>query len=679
MTGFKISDTVDLDSAGARAVGQIVGTKGDAGAHTWVIGVVRGGEAVDLSGMSAVMKVVRADGATVAVPASVSGNVIEVSFPASCYAVEGLSRVLMRLTDPVSHSEMVIAGLMLAVSAGETGVVVDSGEVVATLDQMLAGLSAILTAEAGRVTAESGRADAEAARVSAESARAARLSVLEADRLALDALVTRTAVGKCLTIPDAAAGTGLRVIVAGAAGETANLTVCGRNLFNEASVPYENLASGFSFSGGKIRYTNTDGTWRHVQFRCRGLRPGGVYLVSCLNAQGTNIVIGFEQRNAANALVGAAFYLYGNGAKVFMAEPDIAYLNVKFTSPGTNTVCDYSLNLMVEEGSYGSAYEAYAGTTETVGSNTAVQKTAQSPTHVFTDDMARVISAVYLAQPPVESPVIAAFGDSLTLGSGGSATNFPAKLAELTGRSVVNLGVGGEDSLTIAGRQGGIPFVAQPFTIPAAATPVEVTLKSGYLGKSVAPLVNGSAGVNPCFIGGIRGTLSYSGGKYYFTRAVQGTASVAVTRPQAVVTDAMRLRQGDIAVFWVGTNGGWVDTDNVTYNPDVLVAQLKLMTGVLTTGRFLVIGLTALTAAQYANLDARLARAFGRKFLDLRGYMLSYGLQDAGITPTAQDNADIASGMIPSSLRYDQTHFNDAGYAIAGTQVFRRMQELGYV
>jgi hypothetical protein len=141
----------------------------------------------------------------------------------------------------------------------------------------------------------------------------------------------------------------------------------------------------------------------------------------------------------------------------------------------------------------------------------------------------------------------------------------------------------------------------------------------------------------------------------------------------------MRSRYRDIQVFWAGTNGGWVDTDGVTYNPDVLVSQLQRMAGFLQTERYLVIGLTALTVAQYANLDARMARAFGRKFLDLRGYMLSYGLADAGITPTAQDSADIAAGKIPSSLRYDQTHFNDAGYAIAGAQVYLRMLELNYV
>ncbi len=60
----------------------------------------------------------------------------------------------------------------------------------------------------------------------------------------------------------------------------------------------------------------------------------------------------------------------------------------------------------------------------------------------------------------VKIKFICTWGDSLTAGSGGSGTTFPTVLQSLLGESykVINCGIGGENSLTIAGRQGGIPM-----------------------------------------------------------------------------------------------------------------------------------------------------------------------------------------------------------------------------
>ena len=54
---------------------------------------------------------------------------------------------------------------------------------------------------------------------------------------------------------------------------------------------------------------------------------------------------------------------------------------------------------------------------------------------------------------------ICTWGDSLMTGAGGGGTTYPPVLQSLLGDEflVVNCGVGGENSLTIAARQGGIP------------------------------------------------------------------------------------------------------------------------------------------------------------------------------------------------------------------------------
>src|SRR5262245_45918144 len=61
---------------------------------------------------------------------------------------------------------------------------------------------------------------------------------------------------------------------------------------------------------------------------------------------------------------------------------------------------------------------------------------------------------------PADGPIpVAAWGDSFTSGGGASspATTYPADLALLLDRRVINFGVGAQTSYAIAARQGGVP------------------------------------------------------------------------------------------------------------------------------------------------------------------------------------------------------------------------------
>ena len=65
---------------------------------------------------------------------------------------------------------------------------------------------------------------------------------------------------------------------------------------------------------------------------------------------------------------------------------------------------------------------------------------------------------------------ILCWGDSLTAGAGGNGTTYPKTLQTLLGSlySVQNFGVGGENSLGISARQGGIPvLLKRDVTLPA--------------------------------------------------------------------------------------------------------------------------------------------------------------------------------------------------------------------
>jgi hypothetical protein len=77
-------------------------------------------------------------------------------------------------------------------------------------------------------------------------------------------------------------------------------------------------------------------------------------------------------------------------------------------------------------------------------------------------------------------------------------------------------------------------------------------------------------------------------------------------------------------------------------------------------------------------LNSRYRRQWGRRYVDVRGYLINYGLSDAGVTPTSQDIADIAAGIVPSSLRSDALHLNTSGYIIVAALVKLRLKELGW-
>ncbi|MCB5423957.1 hypothetical protein H0274_01690 [Altererythrobacter sp. CC-YST694] len=277
-----------------------------------------------------------------------------------------------------------------------------------------------------------------------------------------------------------------------------------------------------------------------------------------------------------------------------------------------------------------------------------------------------------LANGGISGPDIARIGDSLTAQAGTS------NLAALTGRTVRNLGVGGETARTIAGRFGSWPWLA---TISGGAIPasggVAVTLKS-MDGGDVAPLMQGSAGVNPCSIAGVVGTLSLAGGIYTFTRSNSG-AEVPVPFPAPVVTDAYANRRGDILIIKIGQNGGYADTEQLLAMIDSIVnSQTRPVR------RFLVIGFTTATLAGRAAVHGAMLNRYGRCFVNSLAYLSSYAaLAQAGIAPTEADDAAIANGSLPPSffVNYpsDPTHMNAAGYGQEDFFINQRLRELGWI
>lgn len=283
------------------------------------------------------------------------------------------------------------------------------------------------------------------------------------------------------------------------------------------------------------------------------------------------------------------------------------------------------------------------------------------------------------------------WGDSLTRGVGvGSSYSkaFPYVLyGLLDGREVINCGVGGENTINIASRQGGLPNIVKPFTIPSNASKVEVKLTNIYGGSTGILLQGGSAldpttgkyvmtaQINPCSINGVEGTLTYENGKYYFSRSENGE-SVIISRPTPLITYAMKSMRDNINIIWIGTNGGFTtSTELIEY----IDAMIDYMTPI--NKKYIVFGIHHLVSTvteTFETIEKNMKLHFGRHYINQRKYMLEYGLSDAGITPTVEDTTAISQGKIPPSLLYNDVHYNDKGYNIIANLVVERGKELGY-
>lgn len=253
---------------------------------------------------------------------------------------------------------------------------------------------------------------------------------------------------------------------------------------------------------------------------------------------------------------------------------------------------------------------------------------------------------------------------------------------------VLNLGSGQEDTTTILGCSGVVPYVvASDFVIPAGTESVPVSIVSEN-GKTVTPLTAGNAGVNPVTIAGVEGTLTRTANvqgqsqySYHFARLEPGTET-EVPKDTEVVTASKEAYRDYIHIVWLGTYGEFT-------NPETLVDATKSLLSRQTgnTDRYLVIGPCTYrgswdSAKTYSMdaIDSAMLQAFGNRYINLRKYLIEDGLRDAGITPTKNDTANIGRGEVPASFRSNAggADLNGMAYELLGKLVYERMELLGY-
>lgn len=287
---------------------------------------------------------------------------------------------------------------------------------------------------------------------------------------------------------------------------------------------------------------------------------------------------------------------------------------------------------------------------------------------------------------------IVCFGDSLTAGAGGQGTTYESVMQTELGDSykVINCGVGGEQVYPITARQGGIvSFLANEVSIPIDKTEVEIGTKtdSGVHclkldGTEVAlPLLLQGHGnsVNPCYIDDIPCTLRWSGssyadtnGKYFLKSNIELSKVHKVVAKSPIYFYGNTLRNSHALVIWMGQNGGFKTVDE-------LKELYKKAISHSGCSNYVIIGLHGYNKTIEEDLEKQFKQEFGNHFIDWRNYLLTRALDDANITPTEQDLADINNGLCPTSLRYDNVHLNATGYTLLAKQILNRFKYLGVI
>lgn len=292
-------------------------------------------------------------------------------------------------------------------------------------------------------------------------------------------------------------------------------------------------------------------------------------------------------------------------------------------------------------------------------------------------------------------PGIVCWGDSLTAGAGGAGVTYPNVLQELINSNlcdpfdlsipVVNMGVGGEDTNTILGRNGAVVFVTESdIVIPGECSPVEIKLLSSN-GRPAAPLRQGNKGMDSVTINGVEGVISIEQTSYtstdytyYFTRSKAGDP-VTVQAGTTIVTSGAEEYKDYLLVLFMGQNGGYKDIDDLIAQQRAVIEQQTDL-----KDRFIIIGLHTGTEKERAELEAAMEAEYGGQYINLREYMSTEAIEDAesitgvALNPSQKDLEMLSEGAVPECLLSDTVHFNSTGYELIGNLIYNRMEKLGY-
>ncbi|MDM9626074.1 SGNH/GDSL hydrolase family protein [Rhizobium sp. S152] len=157
-------------------------------------------------------------------------------------------------------------------------------------------------------------------------------------------------------------------------------------------------------------------------------------------------------------------------------------------------------------------------------------------------------------------------------------------------------------------------------------------------------------------LSGIAGMIATDAvGQWTFTRHATGDAVPVPYASEFALDDALSLRR---AIHWI-----WAGRNNAEDKATVL-ADIAAMAAYAAGGRYLIGSVlpaatdTPAALQSITALNTELAASHAGRYVDLLSVLHAAG------DGTTEDSADIATGLVPRSLRADAVHLNDRGYAI---------------
>ncbi|MCE7039016.1 SGNH/GDSL hydrolase family protein [Dyadobacter sp. CY312] len=281
---------------------------------------------------------------------------------------------------------------------------------------------------------------------------------------------------------------------------------------------------------------------------------------------------------------------------------------------------------------------------------------------------------------------LAFFGDSLTIGAGGTAPYGTIVAAALSNRPVLSDGIVGQVASRIAVRQGGVPLT---ISIEGgkldSIKPIRITKLSNLF---LSTPTNSNEYSRTGSVNGVRCTIR---------RVVNGDESETYTIAPATVSvmevpadtpfileDAERLKSAT-QILWYGRNN--IGSGNA--ETDIIAALESSVAYINAPARYIVVGVLISSVegkgtanfAQVASINEKLAAKYGKAFVEMTPPTESE-MAEIGYVPTENDIKDLANLNFPRGMRSDvnsdDIHLNDKGYKIVANRVIAKLKELKY-
>jgi lysophospholipase L1-like esterase len=287
---------------------------------------------------------------------------------------------------------------------------------------------------------------------------------------------------------------------------------------------------------------------------------------------------------------------------------------------------------------------------------------------------------------PDRDKTLAFFGDSLTIGAGGTAPYGNIVGAAFPGRPIVSDGIVGQVASRIAVRQGGAPL---KITVEGnkldSIKPVKITKLSNLFLST--PSRNEEYSRTGTILG-VRCTIrrmSNAAGEESYT-ITPATVSMIDIPPDSefLLEDAAKLKTAT-QILWYGTN----NVGEVGAEAEIISALDSSIAYIAAPARYVVLGILTESDEnkgtenynQVVAINEKLAAKYGESYVKMSP-PTDAEMKAISYTPTAEDLNDLANLNFPRGMRADintdKIHLNDKGYLIIANRVIERLKELKY-